>query len=557
MLQQPQEAPQFVHITSVIGGQNDFDEVHVLGETESAYLLNLTVDKEGARGRRLGVSSQGGRVDDKPGGLWLQFDQTLEQELLYGAYGGGIYAMPGAGTLTQRASGVSLTNTPHFGISGHWTALPCTYIIQQCMNDSSQTLASHLVMLSTNQLNYTQASAAPIGGCWFQNRLWLARSAYGGQSYETIWWSELGDGLSYSAYNTLQIEPGVGGNITGLYPLRGFTPAIVVFKEKAIATLEPYWGSSSHLIPTAGDAIDTLKTNIRLITPSVGCPAPGSVQFVPGAPGGDVYFLAQDGVRALTRATDDTISGVSKVISKKITSTIKRINFAYAGKCVSAVYDRKYLLAVPLDGAYENTHILVFDLESENWSIINWSPRSFAVGRQKETIDRLYLQYNVPTYDCSNTGLASCYHTFKAYSGKLDPNGVPVIYQEDSRGIHFGGIDKKKRWDHCSLSFRNDATETCVVGLQYNVDKRGWITCGSAVFGAIAGGLDTVLGVTPLPWGVTIGATRTYKFDLTQVNPGYFIQIRYFGTSDLAQPVVLDLALAARPIAQEFDNSIT
>lgn len=552
----PQEDPQVVHITSVTGGQNDFDEVHVLGENEAVYLLNLSVDKEGARGRRLGVSSHGGRTDS-PGGIWLQFDLALGQEALQGIYGGKVYTIVGSGTLNERASGISLTNTPHQGIAGNYGSQRCTYLVQQCLNDSSFTLASRLVMISANHLTYTQASAAPIGGCWFQNRLWLARSAYGGQSYETIWWSELGDGLSYSAYNTLQVEPGNGGHIRGLFPMRGFTPSIIVFKERAVAVVEPYWGSSSSLIPSAGDALDTLKTNIRLITPSIGCNAPGSVQFVPGAPGGDIYFLAQDGVRALTRASDDTISGVSKVISKKINSTIKRINFAYAGKCTSSVYDRKYHLCVPLDGAYENSHVLVFDLENEEWSVYNWPIKSLATGRQNETIDRLYGQWNTFTYDCSNTAAASCYHTFKLLTGRLDPNGSPVIFQEDSRGLAFGGIDKKKRWDYCSVSFRNDATETCVVGLQYNVDKRGWVTCGSAVFGAIAGGLDTVLGVTPLPWGVTIGATRTYKFSLADVDPGYFIQIRYFGTSDLAQPVILDMAVAARIVAEEFDNSIT
>jgi hypothetical protein len=187
-----------------------------------------------------------------------------------------------------------------------------------------------------------------------------------------VWWSELGDGLSYSSLNTLQIEPGIGGHVQQLFPLRGFTPSIVVFKERAIATIEPYWGSSSHLIPAAGDALDTLKTNIRLIANGTGCVAPLSVQFVPGGPGGDIYFLAKDGVRALTRANDDTISGVSKPISDSILTTIRRINFSYAHKVVSAVLDTRYHLAVPLDGATDNTHVLTFDFETEAWSVQTW-----------------------------------------------------------------------------------------------------------------------------------------------------------------------------------------
>jgi hypothetical protein len=551
-----QEKPIVAHTLSVTGGQNDLDEVHVLGETEAAVILNLVVDREGSRSRRLGVSSHGGRTNP-PNGIWVADDSVLEQEVVFGVYGGRVYATPGGGALYQRASGFSLTDTLHVGVEGRYSFQRAIYVAQACQNDSDATLTSRLAVITYQNLTTQVTNIGAMAPCWFQNRLWLARDSYGGQPFETIWWSELGDGLSYSAYNTLQVEPGIGGFITQLLPLRGFTPSIVVFKERAIATVEPYWGSSSSLIPAAGDALDTIKTNIRIISPAIGCRAPLSIQFVPGAPAGDIYFLSNDGVRALTRANDDTINGVSKVISKKITSTIKRINFAAASKCVSEVFDNKYHLAVPLDGALENTHVLVFDLEAENWSVHDWKLKTMRSGRQQEYVQRLFAQYNTLTYDCSNTGQASCYHTFKLFAGLLDPNGSPVIFREDSRGMDFGGIDKKKKWDYASLSFRNDAASTAVVGLQYNVDKRGWVTCGSAVFGAIAGGLGVILGVTPLPWGITTGATRTFKFGLADVDPGYFIQIRYFGTSDLAQPVVLDLTVAARPIMEEFDNSIT
>jgi hypothetical protein len=244
-------------------------------------------------------------------------------------------------------------------------------------------------------------------------------------------------------------------------------------------------------------------------------------------------------------------------VSDSILSTIRRINFAYAHKCVSAVLDTRYHLAVPLDGATDNTHILTFDFETEAWSVQTWGPKTLVTARLADTQDRMFMQYNTRLADCSNTAAASAYHTYKCYAGLLDPGGAPVVFQEDSRALSFGGIHMKKRWDWLSLSFRNDASETCVVGLMYNVDRRGWVTAGSAVFGAIAGGLDTILAVTPLPWGVSVGATRTFKFGLSDVDPGYYIQVRYFGISDLAQPVILDVAMAARPLAPEFDNSIT
>lgn len=550
-----QEQPSIVHILSVHGGQNDKDEVHVLGETQAALIQNLDIHNMGSRKRRLGVQSLGARSDD-PAGLWTANDLILQQETLFSIYQGRIFTTNGGGVMFERASGVSLTTAVHTGVAGRYSAKAATYVLQAVRTNNTVTLASRIVAI-TDDNNYTQASAAAIGGCWFQNRLWTGWQPFSGQNAETVWWSELGDGLSYSSLNTLQIEPGIGGYVQQLFPLRGFTPSIVVFKERAIATIEPYWGSTSHLIPAAGDALDTLKTNIRLISNGIGCVAPNSVQFVPGGPGGDVYFLAKDGVRALTRANDDTISGVSKPLSDPILATIKRINFAYAKECVSAVLGTQYHLAVPLDGSTLNTHILVFDFQTEAWSVHTWTPKAMVTGRLADTQDRIFLQYNTRLADCSNTAAVSAYHTYKVYVGLLDPGGGPVIYQEDSRGLDFGGIHVKKRWDWFSISFRNDAQETCAVGLMYNVDRRGWVTVGSAVFGAVAGGFDTILAETPLPWGVAIGATRTYKFALSDLDPGYYIQMRYFGVSDLAQPVILAMSMAARPIMTEFDNSIS
>jgi hypothetical protein len=404
--------------------------------------------------------------------------------------------------------------------------------------------------------NWTQVSMAPQCACWFQNRFWVGFSAYGGQSFETLWWSELGDGGSYSANNTLQIEPGIGGNIVQLLPMRGFNPLIVVFKQTAIATIEPTWGASSSLVPAAADALDTIKTKIRLISQKIGCEAPLSVQFVPGAPGGDIYFLSRDGVRAMTRANDDTISGVSKPLSHPIRSTIKRINFKFANKITSAVFDNKYLLAVPLDGATENTHLLIFDLQSPGWAIETWNPKALVTTRMTDQIDRLWMQYNTISYDCSITSAESLYHMYKAYVGLADPGGAPVIYQEQTRAIAFGDITVKKKWDHLSLAFRNDAADTCVMGIQYNVDHRGWVTAGSAIFGAAPGG-DVIMGETPLPWGVNTSAARVHRLSLADAPPGYFIQMKYFGTSDLSIPVVLETAIYARPVYREFDNEIT
>jgi hypothetical protein len=551
-----QENPQVIHVMSV-QGMNDKDEPHVLSETFVRFLQNLEIAKAGQRKRRLGVTPIGGR-SDAPGGIWNMYDLTVGGPTLFNVYGGKVYNFQGGGLVQERCSGISLTGSIHMGVGGRWNNRLATYVVQNGKNDSSATLTSKLAVM-TDDNTWTQVSNVAFrAACWFQNRIWGGPDAYAGQSYDTIWFSALGDGLSYSSLNTLQIEPGVGGDVTGLFPLRGFTPTVVIFKESAIATLEPYWGSTSNLIPVSADALDTIKTNVRLISANVGCPAPGSIQFVPGAPGGDVYYLSGQGVRALTRANDDTVSGSSPPITDAIKGTIDRINWRYAHKCMSAVHDNKYFLGVPLDGATEITHTIVIDLLNGGCSTHTWTPKAFtAVQTPADTSRYLWMQYNQVLPDCSNTAAASAYHTYKCFSGSVDPGSEPVLYVEDSRAIHYGSVDLKKRWDFASLTFRNDAANTCTIGLMYNVDQKGWVTIGSAVFGTIAGGIDPVMGLTPLPWGIALTATRTYRFSLADVEPGYIIQIRYFGVSDWSLPAILDMSVAARPILKEYDNSIT
>lgn len=555
MPQPPLEKPLIDHVTSAHLGYNDKDEPHLLPDNSVALIENMRIHNFGARTRRNGVDDIGGMTLN-PNGLWSAYDQVLDQKSLFATYGGRVFITPEAGVIQERASGISLTDTRHKAVQGYFGGRPCSFIYQDCKNDSNSTLTSHLAVITDNN-SWTQASIAPRAVCWFQNRLWVGRSAYGGQSYETVWWSELGDGLSYSANNTLQIEPGTGGDITALLPMRGFQPLIVVFKETAVATLEPSWGTNSSLIPAAADALDTIKTRIRLISNVVGCIAPSSIQNVPGAPGGDIYFLAKDGVRALTRANDDTISGVSKPITEPIKSTIARINFAYANKCVSTVYDNHYWLAVPLDGATENNYILFCNLDNGGWAVDTLAPKELVTAQMySNTREELWAQYNSLTADCSVTGAETSYHIFQLNAGVYDPGGVVIPFKEESKGFSFGDITVKKKWDWMALAFHNNTTDTCTFGIQYNVDGRGWTTAASLVAGPVSATLDPVMGETPLPWGYQAGVNRVFKFALNDAPPGYEIQLRYFGISDISKPVIIDMAVAARPVYREFDNSI-
>lgn len=545
----PQRLPQIIREVSAHKGMVNKDFPWLLGESTFVHAENLIIDRLGARKHRGGVSSIGGR-NDAPGGIFMLHDDDKAQDSIFAINGGQLYIMPGAGVVEERASAVSLTNNLHMFSRGRYKGRVAYYITQAGADDSSPSLASNLMVVTDNNTYTQQTSLAPTVSLWWQNRLWCNNVI--DQDLDTLWWSELGDGLSFSLTNTTRIEPGVGGNITGFVPLRGNSPQLLIFKERAIAVLTTFWGSSSSLIPIAADALDFIKSSIRLVSDTVGCVSPQSIQFIPGAPGGDIYFLARDGVRAVSRAADDTVSGASRPISDAIIDTINRINFKFAKKAVSAFFDNKYHLAVPLDGATENTHILSFDVITGAWYLNTWKAKSLVVGPLNETQDRLWMQYNTLTSDSAVTGTSTDYHVFKTFTGTIDPGSSPIITREDSRAYAFGDMTRRKTWDHFTLHVRNEGNATALYTILYNVDQKGWITAATNV--AFAGKEVPILAQTPLPWLASEALVRQFRLDLTKIEPGYFIQMRVLGQSHASQPIVVETDVSARILDEEFDN---
>ena len=418
-----------VFVSSIDGGMNDNDQPWLLPENVSELVENLVVDNVGARSRRAGVGDFGSRTDN-PFGIWRAQDDTLGQEALFSIYEGKIFVTGSQGVLTQRAAGVSMTETLHQAHEARYLGRAATFINTSQVGDSDPSLASNLVVITDDNLSTQQVSMAPRCAAWWQNRLWAADNVHN-QTADTLWWSSLEDGLSFSSFNTAKIEGGIGGRITALQPIRSTTaPQMLVFKERAIAVIETYWGANSALIPIAADQLDAIKSSIRLVTANAGCVATNSVQFVPGAPGGDVYFLSFDGVRAIGRASDDTLNGAGIPLSFTIQGTMDRLNFEHADKAVSVVHRDSYYLAVPLDGAVENTHILQFNMRKPGWTIHSWDAKALVQARLTQTQQQIWMQSNNTTFDCGITAQTSGFHLFQLFTGRIDPDSLPVQPRE-------------------------------------------------------------------------------------------------------------------------------
>lgn len=558
---------------SVHKGVNSRNRPWSIEPVETAHLENLLIDNLGVWSRRKGSSAIGGVEAGAPGGLGQFRDAAENEQYGWGIFGSELFRTTGGGLWEEKACGVSfVADRLHFMVEGNWSAASGdqkALYVSQAAPSSGVTEASSLVAFkATNAADWSQNSSyAPLAITYWQNRLWKANDQVAGNGSDLMW-SELDDGLTYSGVNELSIEPGVGGVITGLLPSRDTSPKLWIFKEEMIAILTTFWGSSSALIPSLGDELDLIKSSVQVLTIGIGCIAPKSIAWVPGFQGADVLFLARDGVRSLRRAETDVQAGAGLPVSYNIPVWIDRINFDYAHKAVAQVFDNAYHLAVPLDGATENTHILRFELFTQGWSLHTIQARDLLVipftGDQ-----RLFYQNNFASFDTGATNApnpdtnVSLYQAYRLYNGSWDPSTNPtdpriVEYRHDTRALVFGDQHIEKSWDHLDLLLSVENGETHSIAVYYNVDLIGWTTMASALnISAPAGQLGVNFGADALPWTVNAAGNKAMqrRLSLSDVPTGTFIQFRFVGDADIAFPSFYNVEVGAHPMQEIFDNT--
>lgn len=557
-----------VQVFTLDGGMDDRNPPWILDERHAELIQNMEIDRPGQRRRRSGAatiaSASGVTTTISPNGIWEFTSNDLSQLVLMGVWDGNLFQLPGNGQLLAHAVGVSLTSALHMASEGRWSFggdnRQAIYISNAQLDDTTPASATDLIGFAANDDFSQTTSMAPLCTTWWQGRLWCGANkvlADGVSTDDALWWSALQNGMSYSLTNTVTIEPGRGGRITALHPIRALSPRLIVWKERLIAVFDVRWGSSSAFIPGAADALDTINSSIFVVNNSAGCVATKSVQSTPGNKFGDFFFLSHDGVRTLSRAAGDEVSGSALPVSAVIQGTIDRINFAFAHLAVSTVHEQRYYLAVPLDGATENTHILSFDFITSAWTIHTWQGKDLATSRLTQTADRLWLQSNIFTTDTTPSTVQSGYHTYRLFSGDIDPGGDPVPYQEDGRAFTFGSLHVRKKFTWFSIHADNP-NATTEVDVFVKVDNDSYVLQDTVIF-PTANVDIVILAATPLPWTSIPNGVKMRKIGLEDVPPGHMIQFRLGQTSvsDFGRVNFLQTAAAARIIDEEFSNEIT
>lgn len=187
----------------------------------------------------------------------------------------------------------------------------------------------------------------------FTNRLFAIGT---GENRNTLYASDILDPEIWKTTNSIIVGGDDGEDIIAIQPFYGFQ--IIVFKRNKIYLVDV----TPSTTVTSGTSVLSLTNSaaewtVQTISNRIGCIAGRSVALV----NKDVFFLANDGIRSISRSLADDFSTVGLTISEPVKDIIARINRSYIETCNATFHNNRYLLAIPLDTATKPSHILVYN----------------------------------------------------------------------------------------------------------------------------------------------------------------------------------------------------
>jgi hypothetical protein len=187
----------------------------------------------------------------------------------------------------------------------------------------------------------------------FTNRLFAVGT---GEDRNTLYASDILDPEIWKTTNSIIVGGDDGEDIIAIQPFYGFQ--IIVFKRNKIYLVDV----TPSTTVTSGTSVLSLTNSaaewtVQTVSNRIGCIAGRSVALV----NKDVFFLANDGIRSVSRSLADDFSTVGLTISEPVKDIIARINRSFIETCNATFHNNRYLLAIPLDSATKPSHILVYN----------------------------------------------------------------------------------------------------------------------------------------------------------------------------------------------------
>ncbi len=350
------------------------------------------------------------------------------------------------------------------------------------------------------------------------NRLFLSGSLTNSER-DYVWFSNALDAHTFDrTLNVFKVRSGAGGKVTWLKMFKEFE--LIIYKNDSIFVLQM-------------DGTTPLTDwSVKPLSSVIGCPAGRTVADI----GNDHIYLANDGVRLLSRTTFDKLR--VGIISSPIQDIIDSINQDAIENSVGYFENGLYLLGVPVGTSIIPNRWMIWDSiaairngdPDSAWTTIpvdvwNFScMTSYSFGDNKRTF-----------VGGEARALSLCY---KVLSGMTD-NGSTVIQNIISRELDLGDAFIRKSFD--PVRFVAEGGSDGVYNYSMDINRTGFTSIDSS---SLSGALQTPF-VTPATTGGSeaVELSRRSKF----VGTGQFARLKITNSIYNKQPTFFEFELFAKP----------
>lgn len=284
----------------------------------------------------------------------------------------------------------------------------------------------------------TAAPAAPRYNTIYKDRLVLAKDI---TTPNILYWSQRYEVDNFTGASAGSVD--IGEPITGI---KAFRERLFIFGRGSIYVLDNIDGAP----------------NLQPVTTNVGCLCGFSIQEI----GGDIVFLAPDGIRTLSGTQKIGDIGLS-IISSKITPVAQEIIRSIKGNvCVTSTVVRdknQYRMYYPVSGGLVTGQKgLIGTIRTDSQGMTKWE-WSETLGIEATAISSELLLTEAETiYHGGYTG-----YIYKHNDGN-DFDGNTVDARFKSPDIHYGNIALRKTLHAMTLTMQAEGSTSLKLDISYN-----------------------------------------------------------------------------------------
>ena len=299
-----------------------------------------------------------------------------------------------------------------------------------------------------------------------------------GAERNTLYCSDILDAALWASANSIVVGGGDGEEITAIVPY--YANRLIVFKPSKI-----------YQVSIPADMTSAADWVVEQVSSTTGCVAEKTAVQV----NSDIFFLASDGIRSLSRSVSDDFTSIGLPLSEIIKDVILTINAVEIGKSYAIFNDNLYILSVPTGSSDICNTMIVYNTILQcfegtwDYGVIQFAQTNFS-----SLGPRLAAK--------SSNGLITNYNGYKTLESTVESDYKDAgSYYESyvtTRAFIFGDPFADKHGSNFEVSFDKTFSEDVDVYIQRESDSS---------FVSVLANLDPSTNELELPF--TIPATLT------------------------------------------------